>query len=101
MTKFVSGGKTHDDIKRNATNWTGILNTFSYNLCGKKHSWQAAGTSQAGGVAFLKGLYLLWVTGYLHAGSVPCSKELTTLLFANTGFTQVVLKREEVGQAEL
>lgn len=66
-----------------------------------KLSWRATGTSQAGGAAFLNRLYLLWVAGYLHSGSVPCSKELTTLLFANTGFTQVALKREEVGQAEL
>lgn len=66
-----------------------------------KLSCHAVGTSQAWGAAFLNRLYLLWVAGYQHSGSVPCSKELTTLLFANTGFTQVVLKREEVGQAEL
>lgn len=72
-----------------------------YNLWEIKLSWRAAGSSQAGGAAFLNRLYLLCVAGYLHSGSVSCSKELTTLLFANTRFTQVVLKREEVGQEEL
>lgn len=72
-----------------------------YTLWEIKLSWHAAGASRAGGAPFLNRLYLLWVAGYLHSGSVPSSKELTTLLFANTGFTQVVLKGEEVGQAEL
>lgn len=48
------------------------LNKFAYNLCGKKKSyWQAAGTAQAGGIAFLKRLYLLWVADICMLAQFP------------------------------
>lgn len=78
------------------------LNKFAYNLCGKKKKLLASCRyCSSRRHCFSKETVFIMGGRYLHAGSVPCSKELTTLLFANTGFTQVVLKREEVGQAEL